>query len=348
MNFKLYGFECVVFWFSIMLILSSFESGNAIASRKRPPDLRTGQVIDTVSRTEALYKKYILGKYPETIKSSIWIVDSDINPVSNATIVYSCDEQSFKDSVIYTNRADGLYEINDSFKGIVKVEVSAPGFESQTKYIIVHYNGIMRCKITLGKKGSIYLPSVYGFFPLTDPSEIVTLQLKSPELAKGDPLIMEQMMDTFYYEVNKLRLYLNDTLSTVSRFSNWINWPNEKECRQEFYKMIVENDVLKTDRLSVFGGCKSILFGFSEFWIKADTKELKILEVLKEHGFVITRIYKDGVSPHSQFYRVSTVYNRPMSLDFLRDIQKVHSELAVLCVLVDHSVDAESDSVKRN
>lgn len=347
MNWNFNGFRFVLFGFSVVLMCSAFVWGDALVNRKRPPNLKLGQRMDTPTRTESLYKQFIMGKYPETVGSSIWVLDSEVKPITNARIIYTCENLARMDSVIHTVRADGLYEIKNSFRGIVKVEVSAPGFEPQTKYVMVHDNGIMRCKIVLGRPGSIYLPTVYGFFPLTDPSEIVSLQLKSPELAKGDPLILEQMMDTFYNEVNKLRLYLNDSLSTVNRFSNVIIGPKEKVCRQELFRMISENKSLKTYGLSVFGSSKANLSGLSEFWIKADAKELKIREVLNQHGFDVSRIYIDGVPPHAKFWRVSTVYNRPMSLDFLRDIQKVISKLAVLNVQVNHSVDIESDSVKK-
>lgn len=335
-SFAFYNIGATALW----LMLSSFLLLEPISSHKTPLGL-VG--TDTPTRTAILYHKFINAKYPESKVPSIYIVDSEVNPVNNASIFYTYIGQTDFKTIVNNNRNDGIYLMDDLAPGIIRIEVSAPGFESQIQYAVVYPNSIFKKTIALGKPGDVYLPTFNGPFPLTNPSEIISFHIKSTGDFKNDSLLREQMSRSAKVELNRLRPY-SDTIYQGMYNLNCLAWPSDSVKRSVFYKLINENDILATYLLYVDGNAISMgaLVKYSEFWVLRDTDEKKIRESLARHGFEILRMHVDGVTPHPPFWRVRTTYNKPLSLDYLRDIQNLRTEIPLLRTTIDYLVKAKN------
>ena len=268
-------------------------------------------------------------------------MNAELKPITNATIIFS-NNKGIADTFDQGNK-DGLYFMSPPTPGIYKIVVTSPGYEKQIQHCIVYHQAVFKKKIVMGKPGSIYLP-VHGLFPLTSPTENVSLMIKK---SYKDQEELQLIYIAAQKEIDSLRMIYSDSATPFNRYNNCISWPQDSIKRKALKKAIEESDILKTHTLHYAGGCGYIpgaMISFGYFWVSLDADEKTIRSVFSKYGFVINQMMPGGgSSSYPIYWNISATYLPPLSLDYLWDIKKINDELPLVGVNIDGMVGSETD-----
>ena len=338
MNDNFYKKEKIYLTWGILLSLMSCSSQRTKSEIINIyPTSLTYRLNCQIVRTSNLYNKLLATPFPETEGNFLWIIDEELKPVNDAEVWITLKD-SRKQIVLSSD--EGIYTIPDLAPGAYRLQIHALEYEPNVHYLLVPATGVLRRRIVLGKPGSIYMFSKDGLYPLLSPTETVTFQHKLPGPPDNDPLEIQKRSEELKQEIERIREMFPNEVNSVPSIPFSLSWPKAEGNRLKFRQAIVESEVLVTDRLYIYGHDADAiaLLAMVEFWIPEEVSEERIRKVLESAEFEIFQVRKWGVSPHTPIWKMKCVYRPPLSLDFLRQIQFVHSQLPIQYIEMTHTM----------
>lgn len=319
----------------IMLIFSLIFYANTSYGQRNKTIHREVEDSSLIKLRQNLWNFY--NSYNHLDSSFVWVTNATGQTIENARIIIS-NSKGYSDTIT-KHGYEGLYFIQKPMYGIYKIEVDAQGYEKQMQHIQVYPMGKFKKKISMGKPGDVYLPVVYGLFPLTNPSEYVSFTMNKLYKSSEE---LELYMEEFRRDADTLRRIV-DPSDTIKHYGKvCLLWPTDSLKRQKFRQVIEESQVLKTFSLQIMGGCSykpGALVKFTTFWIDETIDEKTIQTVLENNHFVINR--KSKFELGVKYWIINATYEEPLSKEMLIDIQNIYLTLPVISIDIDAIVGAE-------
>lgn len=290
-------------------------------------------------KTIANLNHFISNKYNDLDTSFFWVMNAECQPIENAIIILS-NRTGVSDTITKHNY-EGLYFLTAPSPGIYKLVVEAPGYETQIQHMEVFYPAKFKKRIALGKSGDLYLPTVFGFFPLTSPVEYVSFAFTKPSKYDKEPELFNVEIRK---ELNKLKKFVNASDTFNLYFNRCLAWPTGSAKRSEFRKVIEESQILKTYSLTVIGDCSKqagALVKTTGFFIDETADESTIRSVFQKNNFAIYKISQSRIEGWS-YWDIGASYEAPLSRDLLIDIQNINLALPMVRVSIDYIAGVES------
>lgn len=321
----------------IHLLVFTFITFNAENSFSQVKIKNKTYPIDSIyTKLTTNLHKFNDNKYNNLDSSFFWVMNAECVPIENARITIS-NNMGFSDTIT-KHSYDGLYFIKSPSYGLYKITVEAPGYERQMQHMEV-YPMVKRLKkrIALGKPGDIYLPTAYGFFPLTNPVEHVSLHMVKPY---KDTAELNLHLVEFWKEIDKLRQITDSTYTNTQWQNPWLVLPLDSVKRNKFSETIEKSSILKIYSLQIIRGypiSTGALVNSINFMIDGSVEEKTIRSVLERNNFVVHRIRMTV----DKNWVIDTFYKAMLSKELFIDIQKVNYSLPMIWASIDNIIGAE-------
>ncbi len=268
--------------------------------------------------------KLLNGPFPQPGPAA-WVMNAAGAPVTRVKLTLQNKDTTF---ALEQDAATGLYPLPLLLPGLYTLQVHSPGYDTFRRVIIVYPNQPLRTRVVLGRPGSIYFPSPWGLVLLQNPTEIVSFCGKA--VLPGNGQVHEQVQQMAAEFRQLVTLLPKDCFYNEASWC--IAWPEALAQRVAFQQAIERSTVLETATLYCNGypAEATPVTRDVECRISGAAKEQDIRQALEARHFHIVAWQTRRTESNEFFHVVSAVYQLPLSLDYLRQIQALYNVLPVI------------------
>jgi len=289
------------------------SSGTATA---QTPDREIEPTSMKDSTSAQYFKNYLQASDPAVKGSWLWITDEQLQPLTGAEVIVPGKRLTIDEN--------GICLLDALAPGNYTIEVRKAGLEPQIVYAELNGSAPFRRRVIPGRLGAVYFPSVYGFFPLYDTDEHVSLHQQN----SGEPYLKE---------IDRLKVDFPQDASVSGNSPGCFKVPQEPSERSRFISVLEHNSAAKISELYVFGPCGTTLgvTEFAEFRISRKTDSETLKAAFEKAGFEIMKTV-DWTLSGGPSWRITTRYKLPVTTTYLEALRHIAETLPVISIQPDY------------